>query len=251
MDDARRTLGLSVRAVRVPLRDYVDLGLPSGTLWATCNVGADTPEGYGDHFAWGETEPKNVYNWSTYQFSNGGDGWNTLTKYCTDSSYGYNGYTDNLTFLLPEDDAATANWGAGWRMPTEGEWQELYDNTTSTWTTQNGVSGRLFTASNGNSIFLPAAGYRSGNNLNNGTVDYWSNTLYQSTQSRAWEFYSVSDNSFMYDARRTLGLSIRAVRSSVKYNTPTGTINGKFTINDNGDYRDNGQSVRLVAPAEN
>ena len=112
---------------------YVDLGLPSGLLWATCNVGADNPEDYGDYFAWGETQPKDTYNWSTYQYCNGS--YNTLTKYCSNSSFGYNGFTDDLTTLLPEDDAATANWGSHWRMPTEEEWQELYRNTTNTWTT--------------------------------------------------------------------------------------------------------------------
>ena len=99
--------------------EYVDLGLPSGLLWATCNVGADAPEDYGDYIAWGETTPKTTYNWSTYQYCMGS--YNTLTKYCNKTSFGYNGFTDNLTTLLPEDDAATANWGSGWRMPTEEE----------------------------------------------------------------------------------------------------------------------------------
>ena len=94
--------------------EYVDLGLPSGTLWATCNVGATTPEGYGDYFAWGETTPKSVYNWDTYQYSNGGytyiDEFRPyFTKYCNKSEYGYNGYTDTLTILQAGDDAATAN----------------------------------------------------------------------------------------------------------------------------------------------
>ena len=145
------------------VHDYVDLGLPSGMLWATCNVGANAPEDNGDYFAWGETQPKDVYNWDTYQYCMGS--YNTLTKYCTRSDYGFNGFTDNLTILLPEDDAATANWGNGWRMPTIEEWQELYQNTTHTWTTQNGVNGRLFTASNGSSLFLPAAGYRNNSSL--------------------------------------------------------------------------------------
>ena len=127
--------------------EYVDLGLPSGLLWATCNVGAETPEEYGDYFAWGETTPKDNYSWGTYQY---GDG-STITKYTG---------SDGLTTLLPEDDAATANWGNDWRMPTHDEWVELYQNTTMTWTQQNGVNGRLFTADNGNSLFLPAAGYR-------------------------------------------------------------------------------------------
>ena len=99
---------------------YVDLGLPSGVLWATYNVGAEYPEAYGNHFAWGETQPKDTYNWNNYQYCNGSN--NTLTKYCNNSSYGFNGFTDNLTMLLPEDDAATANWGADWRMPTKNEW---------------------------------------------------------------------------------------------------------------------------------
>ena len=135
--------------------EYVDLGLPSGLLWATCNVGADTPEGYGDCFAWGETQPKDTYYWSNYQHCNGGD--HNLIKYCTNTNYGFNGFTDYLTTLSSGDDAAAVNWGTDWRMPTIGEWQELYDNTTNTWMTQDGMSGFLITASNGNSIFLPVS----------------------------------------------------------------------------------------------
>ena len=165
---------------------YVDLGLPSGLLWATCNVGAYTPEDCGDYFAWGETQPKAVYDWSTYQHCSGSH--NTLTKYCNNTSYGNGGYTDDLTTLLPEDDAATANWGEGWRMPTKAEWQELYANTTCTWTLQNGVYGRLFTAANGNSIFLPAAGYRSGGSQSDvGSYgNYWSGSLYTDNARSAW-----------------------------------------------------------------
>lgn len=135
---------------------YVDLGLPSGTLWATYNVGANAPEDYGDYFAWGEIVPKDCCGMNNYQH------WindNRLTKYNNNSNYGYNGFTDTLTTLLPEDDAATTNWGAGWRTPTMGEWQELLDNTTTTWTTSNGVYGRLFTATNGETLFMPAAGF--------------------------------------------------------------------------------------------
>ena len=193
---------------------YVDLGLPSGTLWATCNVGADTPEGYGDYFAWGETQPKSTYNWSTYQYCNGSS--ITLTKYCNNSSYGYNGFTDNLTTLLPEDDAATANWGADWRMPTKEEWQELYQNTTHTWTTQNGVNGRLFTASNGNSLFLPAAGYRYDSSLYNaGRFGYyWSSSLYTDDPGDAWRLYFDLVDYRMNGNYRYFGRSVRAVRSA-------------------------------------
>ena len=192
---------------------YVDLGLPSGLLWATWNVGADNPEDYGDYFAWGETQTKDVYNWSTYQYCNGSN--NTLTKYCHKSSYGYNGFTDNLTTLQPSDDAATANWGNGWRMPTKVEWEELKNNTTNTWTTRNGVNGYLFTAANGNSLFLPAAGYRSDGSLGNagsyggylsGSLDYY--------PSNAWSLYFNSGSCSMSNGGRIYGRSVRAVRSS-------------------------------------
>ena len=214
---------------------YVDLSLPSGTLWATCNVGADNPEEYGDYFAWGETQPKDTYNWSTYQYCMGNS--NTLTKYCTDASYGYNGFTDNLTTLLPEDDAATANWGSDWRMPTQEEWQELYDNTTVTWTTQNGMNGRLFTASNGNSLFLPAAGYRDNSSLYYAGSDgfYWSSSLDTDHLFHAGDFAFNSGGCNMYGNTRFYGFAVRPVCSSGQNTTPTGAINGKFTINDNGD----------------
>ena len=213
-----RGYGQSVRAVRsASVGDdhaYIDLGLPSGLLWATCNVGADTPEGYGDYFAWGETQPKDVYNWSTYQYCMGS--YYTLTKYCTYPDYGYNGFTDNLTILLPEDDAATANWGNGWRMPTKEEWQELYQNTIVTWTQQNGVNGWLLTAPNGNSLFLPAAGSRWGDELNgvgSGGI-YWSSSLYTGIPCYAWDLAFESYGFSMSFSDRDPGQSVRAVRST-------------------------------------
>ncbi len=200
--------------------EYVDLGLPSGTLWATCNIGATTPEGYGDYFAWGETKAKSVYNWETYKYAKGYfDVYPLLTKYCTDDYYGNIGFVDNLTLLQPSDDAATANWGSGWRMPTNEEWQELLDNTTNTWTTQNGVNGRLFTATNGNSLFLPAAGYRDDSNLYNSGNDCfcWSSSLSTDHTNGAWSFgyyillfLPVEDVDLYY---RYPGHSVRAVRS--------------------------------------
>ena len=159
---------------------WVDLGLPSGTLWATCNVGANIPEDYGDYFAWGETTPKDYYDWSTYKWCNGSE--NTMTKYCTSSTYGYNGFVDNKTELDPEDDAAYVNWGPSWRMPTTELQQELINNCTSVWTTQNGVNGRLFTGPNGNTLFLPAAGGRWYESLNSaGSCGYyWTSSLTRS-----------------------------------------------------------------------
>jgi hypothetical protein len=173
---------------------YVDLGLPSGTLWATCNVGADTPEGYGDYFAWGETTSKSSYEWNTYLYYNG----EGITKYSE---------SDGLTTLLPEDDAATANWGPDWRIPTYEEWRELSNNTTVTWTTKNGVEGRLFTASNGNSLFLPTAGGRFTSGF------YWSSSLYESTYF-AWLYLIDSTYYFLDYYVRYNGMSVRPVRSS-------------------------------------
>lgn len=202
-------------SIPTPDHTYVDLGLPSGLLWATCNIGANTPEDYGDYFAWGETTPKDYYDWSTYQYANG-TSWEDpqLTKYCNNSSYGYNGFTDDLTTLLPEDDAATANCGDGWRMPTRAEWQELLDNTTKTWTTLNGVNGRLFTATNGNSLFLPAAGYRDYSSLYGAGSSgyYWSSSLDTDYPYSAWLFY-FSGYYGMYDSDRNYGRSVRPVRS--------------------------------------
>ena len=155
--------------------EWVDLGLPIGLKWATCNIGATTPEGYGDYFAWGETAPKTNYDWSTYKYCNGSE--ITLTKYNTISS---RGTVDNKTTLDLSDDAARANWGGSWRMPTKAELDELRNNCTWTWTTQNGVEGYKVTSkNNGNSIFLPAAGNRSGTSVyevgSRGL--YWSSSL--------------------------------------------------------------------------
>ncbi len=194
--------------------DWVDLGLPSGTRWATCNVGTTVPEGYGDYFAWGETTTKTTYNWSTYIYCNGSN--STLTKYCNNSSYGNNGFTDNLTTLEASDDAAAANWGTGWRMPTREEMNELYSNCTHEWTTQNGVNGRLFTGPNGNSIFLPAAGRRVDSDLGYaGSCGYYmSSSLFSSGTDYAWSLYFNSDGYDMGISCRYYGLTVRAVCQS-------------------------------------
>lgn len=139
--------------------EYVDLGLPSGTLWATCNVGAKSPEDYGDYFAWGETEGyfsgKTNFNMQNYKWAAN----NRLIKYCTNSELGS---VDNKITLDPEDDVAHVRWGGNWRMPTVSEQRELLANCTFTWTTMNGVYGCKVTGTNGNSIFLPAGGYITG-----------------------------------------------------------------------------------------
>ena len=190
----------------------VDLGLPSGIKWASCNVGAAQPEDYGNYYAWGEVLPKEDYSWATYKYANGD--YNKLTKYCNDASYGDDGFTDNKTTLDPLDDAAYFNWGGSWRMPTDAEWQELQDYCTWTWTIQNGINGyQIASKTNSNSIFLPAAGCRLGTGL--GDVGYygyyWSSSLNGSYPDYAWRLYFSSVFVYRYYYYRYYGLSVRPV----------------------------------------
>ena len=181
----------------------IDLGLPSGTKWACCNVGASTPEGYGNYYAWGETSPKSVYNWDTYQY---GSSWDNVVNIGSDiAGTGY--------------DAATANWGAPWRMPSLAQIQELRNNCTSTWTSQNGVSGRKFTGPNGGTIFLPAAGYRWDGELDDAGSSgfYWSSALGESGPYGAYYLGFYSGGAFWYyyygdGSGRYYGHTVRPVR---------------------------------------
>ena len=189
--------------------DWVDLGLPSGLLWATRNVGASSPTDYGNYYAWGETSPKSIYTWDSYQWVwRDSDDHLRITKYNINSYYGS---VDNQTTLQPGDDAATANYGG--RMPTNEEWQELLSNTTSTRNTINGVEGRCFTGSNGYSIFLPAAGIWFSSNLEYAGQygEYWSSSLYTSDPLYAADYYLYSSLDGGY---RFVGLSVRAVREN-------------------------------------
>ena len=193
--------------------EYVDLGLPSGTLWATCNIGATIPEDMGDFFAWGETAPKEIYDMDNYKWYNSSS--DKLTKYCTDDQYGT---VDNQTELLPEDDAAYVNWGPMWRMPTMDQQQELIERCSWQWVERNGVYGRLVTGPNGNTLFLPAADYRGDNSLNNvqSIGAYWSRTLDSSYPSglyfRNFEWESV----YLFSHIRSYGFTVRPVRVSKK-----------------------------------
>ena len=203
---------------------YVDLGLPSGTLWATCNIGADNPEDCGHYFAWGETTgytqdttDGHSFNWASYKWCNGS--YDTLTKYCYDSRYGNNGFMDTLAELEPEDDAAYVNWGSGWRTPSKEQFDELINSsyTTTTWTTQNGVNGYKITSkSNSNSLFLPTAGFRDVTSLNfvGSRGSYWSRTLGTVDPLGGWNLRfdsgDIGTSSYGY---RYYGQSVRPVRS--------------------------------------
>jgi hypothetical protein len=192
---------------------YVDLGL--SVKWATCNVGTNKPEGYGDYFSWGETQPKDDFEKDNYKWYN----WSynvgyTLTKYCTSSS---SGTGDNKTQLDLSDDAARTYWGGSWRMPTEAEFTELREQCTWTWTTQNGVKGYEVTSMKSGytnqSIFLPAAGYRSGSSLSDAGYDghYWSSSLSAVNSSDACRLEFESYGVYSSGHFRYLGLSVRPV----------------------------------------
>ena len=191
--------------------EYVDLGL--SVKWATCNIGASVPEEYGDYFAWGETTPKNSYDWTTYKYCNGSD--TTLTKYNNNKNHGTID-SINTPGLALGDAAAHTNWGGSWRMPRGGELKELEYNCIWEWTTQNGVNGYIVTSrSNGNSIFLPAAGtiYDVLPNRIGSHGFYWSNSLYWGNSKTGAILYFHSDfvNTSNERHTRCSGGSIRPV----------------------------------------
>ena len=185
--------------------EYVDLGLPSGLKWATCNVGATLPKEYGNYYAWGETQPAPNNNYSPSNCSTYGLTYIPLQSH---------GYIDNKGNLTPQHDAATANWGGSWRLPTKAELAELKENCTWTWTMQNGVNGYKVTSKvNSNYIFLPAAGYRIGSshNLAGEGGYYWSSTP---NESNTYGSYYLGFYSGYHDVgwgSRDFGQSVRPV----------------------------------------
>lgn len=187
---------------KFPVDEYaVDLGLPSGTLWADRNIGADSPEDYGAYFAWGETKLKGEYGWDTYKWGRG-----VCTKYSE--------YSDGKTTLEPVDDVSTANWGSKWCIPSYEQMEELIDNCTWTWTTRNGIEGYKVMGPNLNSIFLPAAGcrYNSGLLYAGSKGYYWSSSLYENVQSDAYRLYFVSSGYLSQsNDHRSTGCTVRAV----------------------------------------
>ena len=189
----------------------VDLGL--SVKWANMNVGATNPEGYGNYYAWGETATKETYDWSTYFDTN--DGGHTLTKYNNNGG---------KTVLDLEDDAAHVNWGGSWRMPTKAEWQELIDNCTWTWTTQNGIKGYKVASNKAGYtdkfIFLPAAGTRFDSDLYNVGSDgyYWSSSRRETNSGNAWDLRFDSGSHYFHSSGRYRGQSVRPVLQSSSAN---------------------------------
>ena len=245
--ETNRCLGYTIRPVRrkFPVREYVDLGLPSGTLWATCNVGANSPEEYGDYFAWGETETKDVYDWSTYEWCRGNNA--SFTKYCINTSCGI---LDNKTVLDLEDDAAYVNWGSDWCMPTFDELSELSNSNNCTWisTTLNGIYGFLVTSkTNGNSIFFPASGYRNNSLICDigSNVCFWTSSLYSYYECTLSIGFVSKGSEWL--GGRFLGFTIRPVRRKfpvreyVDLGLPSGTLWATCNVGANspveyGDY---------------
>ena len=193
--------------------DYVDLGLPNGTLWATCNVGASKPSEAGLYFQWGDTQGYTAEQVGT------GEGQKKFASDESDYKFGvypnYSKYTTTGATLDLEDDAAHANMGGSWHIPTPDQIRELLNNTTNTWTTQDGVNGRLFTSKKDGtkSIFIPAAGYAWGGSVQlSGDHGYvWSSMLYTDIVSGGQYLFFDSGYVYLYYYDRFDGLSVRGV----------------------------------------
>ena len=228
------------------LRDEVaDLGLPSGTLWSRYNLGVNPnqltnpKDWYGDYYAWGELEPnktnedgKIYFDWSNYKF---GNDYNKLTKYCSNFDFGLNGFTDNLTQLLPEDDVAYQNkkfYNFKFHIPTKDQCEELINYTKNYWiknydpnkTIHNpkndkgikGLNGRIFEGKNGNQLFIPSAGYRNGSKIS--FIEYvgnlWLSSLKLDYPYNAYYICFKSINSggiSIFNGYRSFGFSVRPV----------------------------------------
>ena len=206
-----------------PSIEMVDLGLTSGTLWAKTNIGAQSETEAGLYFAWGEIaqhegwladKSTHPYDWSEYQYAE--SDYNELKKYCNNSKYGYNGYTDELTELVAADDVATVVLGAGYKMPTKVQFEELINETDKEWTSINGVNGWKFTNKLDSSkyIFLPAAGYCGDSNLNNVGDEghYWSSSLVEGSPYNACYLFFYDEEVDVSYYNRYFGFTVRPVR---------------------------------------
>ncbi|MBR6590759.1 MAG: fimbrillin family protein [Bacteroidaceae bacterium] len=184
--------------------EYVDLGLPSGTLWASCNVGANSPEEAGGYYAWGETDEKEDYSWGTYNWGTG----TSFTKYCTDSSYGT---VDGKTTLEPEDDVAYMVLGSEWRMPTQTEVQELQEYCTWTLGEYKGCAGYLIEGSNGNCIFLPFAGAIYDNERHYESEGYYWTATLRETTSGIFNYFNTNSKYYNLGYQRYYGMTVRPI----------------------------------------
>lgn len=198
----------------------VDLGLPSGLLWANMNIGAERASDYGDYFAWGETATKHTFGWSSYKFGVE----DSYTKYGVNQAY--TKVVDGLMVLQPEDDAASVLWGDGWRMPTKEEFEELMQYCESSWGDLNGTKGYMFDGLTDEAIFLPAGGYVKTSSPEdvNAIATYWTSSL-EPEYNEGYKF----DNKEIYGSNRSRGRSIRPVKS-VNTAIDVVNVNEKSTI---------------------
>ena len=222
------TCTVTVVPVVIPIPEKVDLGL--SVKWASFNVGAKNPEGFGDYFAWGELSPyymtpesaqsdtpewvpgkESGYDWASYQWCDPGD--YLLTKYCTNPDFGHEDFVDGKTELLPEDDIATRMLGKGWRIPTREDLDELREKCSWVWTARGSVNGYVVTGANGNSIFLPAAGYRYLQGFLGGNARgyYATSSLNADGPTYAFDLYFGANTVLRNSIPRSYGLTIRAV----------------------------------------
>lgn len=197
--------------------EWQDLGLPSHTLWARTNIGAESPEEYGDYFSWGEVEKKNVFSLDKYKYNQDTEG---FTKYVPKSqkSFGYKNFSDDKTELMPSDDAAHVIWGTGWRIPSYEQMKELVTCCTWVWDELDGKKGYKVYGPNGQHIFIPAAGFRTGTRqMGVGNDAYlWFRNLYSPMPSRSWSLYLNESAHYMSNSTRSDGQSIRPVRVEVR-----------------------------------
>ncbi|MBO5921828.1 MAG: InlB B-repeat-containing protein [Bacteroidaceae bacterium] len=228
--------------------EAIDLGLPSGVKWASFNVGATKPEEYGGYYAWGETEEKENYSWGTYKWCNGYE--YSFTKYCAydDSDIDYT-TIDNKTVLDPEDDVAHVKWGGDWRMPTKAEQDELCEECDWEWTTLNGVYGYKVTGSNGNSIFLPAAGerYETDTDYKGRYGYYWSSELSVDDSRFAYILKFRDDDWAWDDDVRYCGLPVRPVGNGSV--APTVSYTVSVSSDENGVVSIDGENIQSATVA--
>ena len=194
----------------------IDLGLPSGTKWACCNVGATTPEGFGNYYAWGETKEKEKYDWASYIHCDG------TMETCHDIGSDIAG---------TEYDAAHVVWGGSWVMPSQEQFKELIDKCSYTYVTKNGVDGGLFTGPNGCTIFLPDAFFRWNEFLECATLgsNYWSSTKYASNSSYCLNFDNCG-GTWRHSEARGFGLTVRPVTSGAVEQPVRGDIDGDGVV---------------------